>query len=147
MRSTPTSEAAEIIAAKIDLQLARREFEIAHDAAAGSRAPILSALADKEDEQWVRVALAERREKAALAARAAGDARRGRSARWRRLFGRRTDGAAAPESPSVHAATVTFLDASGDHDSGEDVHPSRLDPVEADLDDALAREHGGGTHG
>jgi hypothetical protein len=41
--------------------------------------------------------------------------------------------------PTVHEATVSFLDQPGDHDSTEDLHPSALDPVQADLHAALAR--------
>ena len=41
--------------------------------------------------------------------------------------------------PTVHEATVSFLDQAGEHDRTEDIHPSRLDPVQADLHDALAR--------
>ena len=41
--------------------------------------------------------------------------------------------------PGVGDATVRFLNERLAHDSTEDLHPSRLDSAESDLDDALAR--------
>jgi hypothetical protein len=139
MRSTPETEAAEIEAARLDVKNSQRDLALAQHAALG--APILSPLADAEDDQWVRVALAQRRERDATDASTRGERRRHRLARFGRIFGMRSPPTpdVPADRPGVRAATVRFLDEQLDHDSAEDLHPARLDEAEADLDNALAR--------
>jgi hypothetical protein len=141
MRTTPETENAEIDDARLALQNARLGLAQAARDVVEANAPILSPLADAKEAQWVRVALLERRERDALTAHARGDRRRERRAQWRHILGiAPARPATIPQpSPTVHEATVSFLDQPGEHNSEEDIHPSALDPVQADLHAALAR--------
>ena len=146
MRSTPETETTELTDARAALQDARHALLHAQREVAEAGAPRTGPLADAAEARWVRVALLERRERDALAAQARGDRRRGRTGRWRRAFGlapaappRAEAPPTAREAPTVHEATTSFLDQSGRHDTGEDLHPSALDPVQADLQEAIAR--------
>lgn len=67
------------------------------------------------------------------------DAREARDEAWRSVFGVASrDSAQAPTEPaSIREATLDYLADQGAHDASEDLHPSRLDHVEAKLEDAL----------
>ncbi|MEA3202263.1 MAG: hypothetical protein QOE90_3691 [Thermoplasmata archaeon] len=134
MRSTPSSEAAGIAHARLKVEESREA--LARAQAALREAPRNRALLDAEEVERMRLMLAERTEAAASAAHAQGDRRRERRGRWRRKLG-----LGAPAKPmSTREATSRFLDERGAHDSGEDLHPHRLDRAESDLADALSRD-------
>ena len=141
MHSTPESETTEIADSRVALQNARRALAQAQRDVAEAGAPRSGPLADVAKAHGIRVSLLERRERDAVAAQARGDRRRGRGRRWRRLLGRLGPAQPAPVAapPTVREATTRFLDQPGAHDTEEDLHPSALDPVQADLQDAIVR--------
>src|SRR5439155_6441349 len=118
---------------------ARVSLALAKDASVRANAGFLDPLLELEDEHWVHVALLERRERDAQTAHLRGERRRDRSLRWKRALGIRPKERIADVPPTVHEATVSYLGQAAEHDSSEDIHPSRLDPLQADLRDALAR--------
>lgn len=84
MPTVQESEVAEIVAAQIGVRDAKRALERAQANAAAERT---KARADVEDDEWVRVALAQRRERDAWAAHALHERSRARVDRLRALFG------------------------------------------------------------
>ena len=136
LRSTKKSEADEIAASHAALESARKEFDVARLAAAEAPAATAGRLSDVEDAEWVRVALAERRENEAFDAHARGERRRENGRRWRRLFGLPVEA----DPPSLRRATLSFLETAPAHSTEEDLHPHALDRAESNLSDALAQD-------
>lgn len=137
MHSTPETEATEIVDARRALANARSGLAKAQRDLAG--APSAGPVADAAEARWVRVALLERRERDAVAAQARGNRWRAKMMRWRRMVGLGPGPPGVATPPSIHEATVRLLDQAEGHSTEEDLHPSALDPIQADLDAALAR--------
>lgn len=143
MRTTFESERKEINDAAEDLARARASLEAADASAARAHAAPNDPLAEARDKQWVRVALAERRQEQAAEGHAAGNRRRARWRSIRRIFGvesRQPLPMADARGDATRRATVAFVADIAGHDEEEDLHPPRLDPRAADLDQALADE-------
>lgn len=149
MRTTDASESREIQESAADLARARASLAAAKGASVQANAGPLDPLTELHDKQWVRVALAERRQNDAFDAQAAGERRRSRGAGLR-AFLRLPPRAPPDEMQTVHAvesrvtneeahrATVAFVAEGAPHSEAEDLHPTRLDPPAADLERALA---------
>src|SRR5438552_8647283 len=99
MRTTEKSEMIEIDEATADLAQARVSLAAAKDASIRAHAGFLDPLIDFEDNQWIRVAIAERRERDAFIARDAGLRRRSRAAMWWMLFGVKTSSTTVATAP------------------------------------------------
>lgn len=150
MRTTKASEKAEIQGSTADLASARASLAAVEAASALAGGGPLDPLVELHDKQWVRVALAERRQNEAIDAHATAERRRSRIAGLRaflRLPARappdETPSAAAPAIDSVASdesrrATIAFGAERPAHSEEEDLHPTRLDPSAADLERALA---------
>lgn len=145
MSITEQSEQAEVAAARVDVESARRALAQAHVAVIDAHATPGSELGRVEEAASIRVAWAERRVRDADSAKVAGDRRRRRGAIWREILHLRPRAAVAvPLAPGAHVpmpgvrrATVAFLKDGGAHDEGEDLHPARLNTAEAELEEIL----------
>lgn len=150
MRTTEASENAEIEGATADLARARASLAAVKAASALASAGPLDPLVEFHDKQWVRVALAERRQNDAIDAHAAAERRRSRIAGLREFL-HLPPRAPADEAPSAGSlgsdsvaseesrrATIVFGAGRAAHSEEEDLHPTRLDPAAAHLERALA---------